>query len=94
MEILEFKEYLKLEKVPSHFSEPLAGLWYDAKGNWQKAHEAVQDDSSSESAWVHAYLHRKEGDLSNAKYWYRRASKKVCNEPLGQEWEELVRSLS
>ena len=71
----------------------LAALWYDAKGNWEKAHELINDMEGPQAAWVHAYLHRKEGDNSNARYWYARAGKPVCSLSLEKEWEELVEAL-
>jgi len=58
-----------------------------------RAHEIVQDQDGSNAAWVHAYLHRKEGDLSNARYWYRRAGKPVCEVPLADEWDSLAKAL-
>ena len=78
---------------PGDCSPPLAGLWLDAVGNWDGAHRAVQADDGAEAAWVHAYLHRKEGDLSNAGYWYRRASKPPAEGSLESEWEALARTL-
>ena len=66
-------------------------LYWDKKEDWQKAHEIVQDLESSEAAWIHAYLHRKEGDEFNAGYWYRRAGKEFCKGTLDQEWESLWR---
>jgi hypothetical protein len=71
----------------------LAGLWWDAKGDWKRAHESAQQDEGIEGAWVHAYLLRKEGDQSNAAYWYRRAGKPVCREPLDGEWLSIVEGL-
>jgi hypothetical protein len=71
----------------------LAGLWWDAKGDWTRAHESAQQDEGPSGAWVHAYLHRKEGDNSNAKYWYRRASKAPSRASLEQEWTEITQSL-
>jgi hypothetical protein len=71
----------------------LAGLWWDAKGQWAKAHESAQQDEGPAGAWVHAYLHRKEGDLSNAAYWYRRAGKPVAGGSLQEEWSEITASL-
>ena len=56
-------------------SAPLAALWWAKKGDWDKAHRLVMDEQSAEAAWVHAYLHRVEGDLGNAGYWYRQAHK-------------------
>ena len=73
---------------------PLAGLWWAAKGDWDQAHKLVQDDSGRDAAWVHAYLHRVEGDLSNAGYWYRRADKPVAKDALDAEWARIVSALS
>ena len=72
---------------------PLAGLWWAAKGNWDQAHKIVQDESSADAAWVHAYLHRVEGDLGNAGYWYRRAGQSVATGSLETEWEQIVSAL-
>ena len=72
---------------------PLAGLWWAAKGNWDQAHKIVQDESSADAAWVHAYLHRVEGDLGNAGYWYRQAGKPVATGALDAEWDEIVGAL-
>ena len=76
-----------------NLSAPLAGLWWAAKGDWDQAHKIVQDESSREAAWVHAYLHRVEGDLGNATYWYRRAGKPAASDSLENEWEWIVSSL-
>jgi hypothetical protein len=89
MTVNEFKSTIKLPDV----SLELQSLWHDAKGDWEKAHTLVQDLDSKDAAWVHAYLHRKEGDISNAGYWYRRASKPVFTGTLEQEWEEIVTAL-
>ena len=72
---------------------PLAALWWAAKGHWDEAHKIVQDDNTRESAWVHAYLHRVEGDLGNAGYWYRQAGQPVAKDSLEAEWERIVSSL-
>jgi hypothetical protein len=72
---------------------PLRGLWWAAKGDWDRAHEIVQDESSREAAWVHAYLHRVEGDLGNAGYWYRQAGQVVAKDSLEAEWERMVSAL-
>jgi hypothetical protein len=71
----------------------LLALWWDAKGDWEKAHEIAQDVSGADGAWVHAYLHRKEGDLGNAAYWYRRAGRDVAVGDLRAEWEGIVREM-
>ncbi|MCS7301285.1 MAG: hypothetical protein NZ556_07010 [Fimbriimonadales bacterium] len=79
--------------TPPPVPAPLLGLWYDARGDWDRAHQTVQHDDTPESAWVHAYLHRKEGDISNAHYWYRRAGKPPFNGSLESEWEQIARAL-
>jgi hypothetical protein len=78
---------------PAASSPLLQALWHDGKGNWEKAHELAQDIETSDGSWVHAYLHRKEGDSSNAAYWYRRAGKPVPNVSLETEWKEIVSAL-
>ena len=74
-------------------SPPLAALWWAAKGNWDTAHKIVMNEETSEAAWVHAYLHRVEGDSANAGYWYRRAAKPVASGPLETEWEQIATAL-
>ena len=78
----EFKQLVKTQ-----------ALWYDKKGDWDKAHQIVQDAGGADCAWVHAYLHRKEGDLSNAGYWYNRARHSMPQETLDTEWEQIVKEL-
>jgi len=90
----DFKVSLSGAAPASQLAPPLAGLWWAAKGDWDQAHKIVQDDPSREAAWVHAYLHRVEGDLSNAGYWYRRAGKPVANGPLQAEWESIASTLT
>jgi hypothetical protein len=68
-------------------------LWHERKGNWDRAHRIVQDAETAEAAWVHAYLHRREGDLANARYWYRRAGRDEATGPLDSEWTNLVDAL-
>lgn len=76
---------------PQGISAPLLALWYDAKGDWERAHDIAQDLGSKEGDWIHAYLHRKEGDEGNAAYWYRRAGKPFpVGVSLQEEWEQLV----
>src|ERR1700733_8551872 len=72
---------------------PLAALWWAARRNWDAAHKIVQDEDDANSAWVHAYLHRVEGDLGNAGYWYRRAGQPVATGSLETEWEQMVSAL-
>lgn len=71
----------------------LRALWFDAHGDWRQAHEIAQEIEDPEGAWVHAYLHRREGDHSNAAYWYRRAHKPVASGSLEQEWEQIAAAL-
>ena len=93
MTTLDFKSSLS-EAVPGPgVSPPLAALWWAAKGDWTKAHAIVQDEEGVDAAWVHAYLHRVEGDLGNAGYWYRRASKPVASGSFDAEWDQIVQSL-
>ena len=78
---------------PHDLSPPLQALWWAAKGEWDKAHKIVMNDDSREAAWVHAYLHRVEGDLPNAGYWYRTAGKSVCRDALETEWSAIATDL-
>lgn len=78
---------------PSLLSAPLRALQEDAAGHWDAAHHAVQDDDSDEAAWVHAYLHRKEGDIGNAGYWYSHAGKPRFQGTLEEEWEQIAKAL-
>lgn len=89
----EFQNSLAAASPPNGLTLALAGLWWDAKGDWARAHECAQQDEGSKGAWVHAYLHRKEGDEGNAGYWYRRAGKPFCREPLNAEWLNIVKAL-
>jgi hypothetical protein len=88
-----FKKTLSGTTPSDELSVYLKALWFDAKGDWEKAHTLIQDVPDKTAAWVHAYLHRKEGDIWNADYWYTKASKKRPSMPLDQEWEEIVSSL-
>jgi hypothetical protein len=72
---------------------PLAAMWWAAKGDWNKAHAIAQDNDTPDAAWVHAYLHRVEGDIGNAGYWYRQAGKPVATGALDAEWDEIVGAL-
>lgn len=88
-----FKESLLNNSVPAGISDYLRSLWYDAKGDWNKAHQIIQDVEDKTAAWIHAYLHRKEGDITNADYWYSRAGRKRTAISLEQEWELIVKEL-
>jgi len=93
MDYATFKASLSHDQPPAALSNALQALWWDAKGDWERAHACAQAQDDSASAWVHAYLHRKEGDLFNAGYWYRRAGKPVFAGALADEWEALARAL-
>jgi hypothetical protein len=85
-----FKESLSQDAPDPQLSTILKSLWYDAKGDWKRAHDFVDQLPGSEAAWVHAYLHRKEGDVWNADYWYARAKKTRPSYSLEEEWANLV----
>ena len=78
---------------PASASMAVAALWWDAKGNWNRAHACAQAQEDRDGAWVHAYLHRKEGDQDNAAYWYRRAGKPMATGPLEAEWRAILKAL-
>jgi hypothetical protein len=89
----DFRKSLNATNPPAGLTLALAGLWWDAKGDWTRAHESAQQDEGKDGSWVHAYLHRKEGDQGNAAYWYSRAGKPVCKEPLDAEWLNTTTAL-
>ncbi len=89
----EFKASLAKQAPPRDLAPSVEALWWAAKGEWDKAHKIVMNDDSREAAWVHAYLHRVEGDLPNAGYWYRTAGKPVCRETLEAEWSAITGAL-
>jgi hypothetical protein len=93
MDLDELRKSLAGKAPPAGMSEPLQALWHDAKGDWRRAHEIVQSVKGKAGARVHAYLHRKEGDLDNARYWHDRAGTEVPAVTLEQEWEMLVQAL-
>ncbi len=85
-----FQEFLKGQLPPKNWSLPLQALWYDAKGDWESSHYIAQDIHSPMGSWIHAYLHRKEGDKWNAQYWYNRADRPFPDYSLGDELKVLV----
>jgi hypothetical protein len=89
----QFQRTLSKRSPPAGLAPPLAALWWAAKGDWDAAHQLVMDHSGKEAAWVHAYLHRVEGDVSNARYWYRQAGRPAATGTLAAEWEEISRAL-
>lgn len=90
MNLPEFKNTIAHSQPPDNLSAYLLALWYDAKGNWNAAHETVQDIEDKNAYWIHAYLHRKEGDQANAGYWYNRAKRPFPSVNLSAEWQELA----
>ncbi len=89
----DFKKSLSEEKPSEGLPVFLKALWYDAKGDWETAHSLINDNVDKPSAWVHAYLHRKEGDNMNARYWYSIAEKVFPKTELNEEWESLLYAL-
>jgi hypothetical protein len=89
MTVDEFKRTLTAPTPPA-LPTLLLALWHDARGDWEKAHTLAQDVDGPSGAWVHAYLHRKEGDLGNAGYWYRRANQPIATDSLDAEWTRIA----
>ena len=90
MDLSTFKASLNASQPPDGLNPFLIALWHDAKGDWEQAHHIAQDIDDKEGAWVHAYLHRKEGDPGNARYWYNRAGRSMPAGTLEKEWEEMT----
>ncbi len=93
MNLEQFLASLSAARCPQSLSPALWALWTEAHGDWHTAHGKVQTDGGVDAAWVHAYLHRREGDLGNAAYWYARAGEPVCRDDLDTEWQAIVASL-
>ncbi|AKD03424.1 hypothetical protein POKO110462_05605 [Pontibacter korlensis] len=93
MNFTSFQQSISSSAPPSEASLYLQALWHDAKGDWDKAHVLIQDLPDQNAAWIHAYLHRKEGDNWNADYWYRRAGKKRPQQTLEEEWQSIASAL-
>jgi len=93
MNISEFKSSLVQDPVPDELSPVLQALWHEAKGNWDDAHRFAQSQRDQVGYWVHAHLHRVEGDEANAGYWYLKSGKTHSSAPLQSEWEEIVAAL-
>jgi hypothetical protein len=89
----DFRASLSDSSPAPGLGPPLAALWWAAKGQWDAAHKIVMHEDTAEAAWVHAYLHRVEGDLGNASYWYRQAGQPVAKDSLEAEWERIVSAL-
>lgn len=93
MTLPQFRATLTSTEAPPGLSAALAALWHDGRGDWEAAHRVAQEIESSDGAWIHAYLHRKEGDTTNAAYWYRRAARPIPSMSLDAEWEAIVSAL-
>ena len=93
MNVVTFRASLTRAEPPPNLNLALRALWFDAKGDWEAAHAAAQADEGGAGDWVHAYLHRKEGDASNAAYWYRQAKKPAASGALEPEWLVIVTAL-
>lgn len=93
MDVTALKNSLNQNEPPDGLPPVIQALWYAAKGDWNRAHEITQPLDNSNGAWVHAHLHRVEGDQSNAAYWYRRAGKPVATSPLDAEWNAIAQTL-
>jgi len=93
MTLAELQASLSQGAPPPGLPKLVQALWRDARGDWEQAHEIAQSVADAEGAWVHAYLHRKEGDLSNAEYWYSRAGRPRSDAPLEEEWKEIAEAL-
>lgn len=89
----EFLKSVGDDRPPPRIGKTLISLWWDRKGNWDKAHAIAQEISTSQGSAVHAYLHREEGVLWNADYWYSRAGRKRPDIPLEEEWRLLVEEM-
>jgi hypothetical protein len=93
MTIDQLRASLPQPRPPAALLPLLTALWWEAKGDWNQAHEIAQTENGADAAWVHAYLHRKEGDEGNAGYWYGQARQPHCMLPLDAEWNQIVSAL-
>ena len=93
MDYAAFKASLAQSKPPPSLAPALAALWWAGKDKWDDAHRVVMNEDDKDCAWVHAHLHRVEGDLDNARYWYRRAARPEASGPLDEEWAAIAQAL-
>jgi hypothetical protein len=92
MTLIEYKASLSAAAPPEACNDLLKALWYAGKNNWHAAHNIAQEIHTREGSWIHAYLHRVEGDIGNATYWYHKAGRPMPEGALENEWEELVKA--
>ena len=88
-----FRESLAGAAPPADLDVWLTALWHAGRGDWNRAHETIQHEDGTDAAWIHAWLHRQEGDLDNAGYWYRRAGRPLPTGSLDDEWDVIVSAL-
>ena len=93
MTVEQFQSSLNDAAPPPELTRALVALWHDGRGDWTNAHQVAQDIHDDTGSWVHAYLHRKEGDDANAGYWYRRAGRTPSRDSLDAEWQAIVAAL-
>ena len=93
MTLSEFTATVASGTEPTSLAPTLRALWHAARGDWDAAHGIAQEIESADGSWIHAYLHRVEGDPGNAAYWYRRAGRPVCRTPLDDEWQVIAAAL-
>lgn len=93
MTLDEFQQSITANNPPAELPPGLASLWWDAKGDWARAHSSAMVEKSDDGSWVHAYLHRKEGDRDNAAGWYSRAGRPFCEDSLQNEWLCIAREI-
>jgi len=89
----DFLQTLSAQHPPAQLSPLLQAMWYDKKGDWHASHELAQEINTRDGSWIHAYLHRKEGDTGNASYWYHKAGRSMPSTTLDEEWEFITREL-
>ena len=93
MDVAKLRESLDRSEPPQGIGPCVTALWYAAKDDWDRAHQIAQSEPGADGSWVHAYLHRVEGDEANAGYWYRRAGRPHVQAPLADEWEAIAEAL-
>lgn len=93
MSVSDLKASLAEAAPPANLSQPLTALWWVAKGDWEQAHALAQKTPTADGAWVHAHIHRVEGDFDNAGYWYGRAGKPASSDALEIEWDQIASTL-